>query len=139
MRRVTRGPVVVLTGDGEALRRFWLADYAPELIETEASRCPPLAAIADALGPHVEIQPVPIPLDCVDGFNEAYYGRPERLLDPAARHACSAWSFLDAAAVARFEAALRRDLASGAWDARYGHLRSQPAFEGSLRLVVGRR
>jgi len=41
---------------------------------------------------------VPIPLLCQDGFNEAYYGRPEKLLDDEARPACSAWSFVDEAA-----------------------------------------
>jgi ubiquinone/menaquinone biosynthesis C-methylase UbiE len=29
MRRVARGPVVVLTFDGDALDGFWLADYVP--------------------------------------------------------------------------------------------------------------
>lgn len=38
----------------------------------------------------------------------------------------------------RFEAALGADLASGAWDRRHGHLRAQPAFEGSLMLVIAR-
>ena len=79
---------------------------------------------------------MPIPLDCIDGFNEAYYGRPERLLEPSARRSCSAWSFVASDAVARFETTLRRDLHSGAWDAMYGHLRAQPELDGSLRLVV---
>ncbi|WP_204071537.1 hypothetical protein [Planotetraspora phitsanulokensis] len=34
-------------------------------------------------------------------------------------------------------ARLRADLESGAWDARFGHLRDQPEFHGSLRLVIG--
>jgi hypothetical protein len=33
---------------------------------------------------------------------------------------------------------LRRDLESGAWDRAHGHLRTQPAFDGSLRLLVSR-
>jgi len=33
LRRVTRGPIVIMTFDGDALHRFWLADYAPELID----------------------------------------------------------------------------------------------------------
>jgi hypothetical protein len=33
--------------------------------------------------------------------------------------------------------ALARDLEKGTWDVRYGHLRTQPHFEGSLRLIVG--
>ena len=40
MRRVTHGPVVILTFDGDALDRFWLADYVPELIEVERRRYP---------------------------------------------------------------------------------------------------
>jgi hypothetical protein len=84
----------------------------------------------------VRVVPVPIPLHCTDGFNEAYYGRPERLLEGGARLACSAWSFVEASATRRAVDHLRRDLADGTWDARYGHLRARPEFEGSLRLVV---
>jgi hypothetical protein len=138
VRRVTRGPVLVLTCDPDLLANFWLAEYAPEVIATEAARYPAIGAIVAALGPRSEVLPVPIPLDCVDGFNEAYYGRPERLLSADARRACSAWSFVAPAAVARFEADLRRDVDGGAWDGKYGHLRAQPAFDGSLRLIVAR-
>lgn len=135
-RRVTRGPVVVLTCDPGLLRRFWLHDYAPEVIETEARRYPSLATLADGLGARVRGTAVPVPLDCVDGFNEAYYGRPEALLDPGARLSCSAWSFVDADATDRFAEHLGRDLADGTWDRRHGHLRTQPEFDGSLVLVV---
>jgi SAM-dependent methyltransferase len=138
MRRVTRGPVVVMSCDPAALDGFWLAEYAPEVIATEARRYPTIAAIAAGLGGRSDVIDVPIPLHCRDGFNEAYYGRPQMLLDPAARQACSAWSFVAHGAVARFEAALRADLASGAWDARHGALRTLPQFSGSLRLIVSR-
>jgi SAM-dependent methyltransferase len=136
VRRVTRGPVVFLTCDPALLRSYWLYDYSPEVIETEAARYPPVSALAGGLGGVTAITPVPIPLDCTDGFNDAYFGRPEMLLDPAARLACSAWSFVDAAAVARFEDHLARDLANGTWDAKYGHLRRQAHLDGSLVLVV---
>ncbi|MEU8775594.1 class I SAM-dependent methyltransferase [Streptomyces sp. NPDC048606] len=135
MRRVTRGPVVVLTCDPKLVRDFWLNAYAPEVLDTEARRHPPIEAIAGALGGTATIQTVPIPLDCTDGFDEAYYGRPEMLLDPAARQACSAWSFIDDGARERFDARLRRDLESGAWDERFGHLRTQATYEGSLVIV----
>ena len=139
MRRVARGPVLVMTADPVALGRFWLGRYAPEAISVEASRMPPLEQIVYGLGGDGEVVSVPIPFDCCDGFNEAYYGRPERLLDPAARQACSSWSFIGPAATARFVAALEGDLASGAWDAEWGALRTIAAFEGSLRLVISRR
>jgi SAM-dependent methyltransferase len=135
-RRVTRGPVVVLTCDPAALKRSWLEEYAPEVIATEAERYPAIADIRSGLGGDVRITSLPIPLRCVDGFSEAYYGRPEMLLDAGARRANSAWSFVGASVVERFERRLGADLASGAWDARHGHLREQPTFEGSLRLIV---
>ncbi|MCW2893401.1 MAG: hypothetical protein JWO75_2890 [Actinomycetia bacterium] len=72
---------------------------------------------------------VPVPLECTDGFNEA-------LLDPAARLSCSALSFVGAAVHDRFTRDLSHDLANGTWDDKYGRLRTQPAFDGSLILVT---
>ncbi len=136
MRRVSRGPVVILTGDPGRLRHFWLSEYAPEVIDAETRRYPSLSTLADGFGGEFRSTVVPIPLDCTDGFNEAYYGRPEELLDPAARRCCSAWSFVGAAAQERFTRVLSRDLADGTWDRRFGPLRTQPAFLGSLVLAV---
>jgi methyltransferase family protein len=138
MRRVTRGPVLVLSCDPALLRRFWLAEYSPEVIETEARRYPAIADLAEGLGGQVSVEPIAIPLDCSDGFSEAYYGRPERLLDPGARRANSAWSFVAEPAQKRFVEELSRDLGSGVWDERYGELRTQSAFDGSLVLVISR-
>ncbi|MGY5766621.1 class I SAM-dependent methyltransferase [Brachybacterium sp. DNPG3] len=138
LRRVARGPVVILTCDPSTLERSWVAEYAPEVIATESRRYPPLDALRTGLGGTVEAASLPIPLTCVDGFSEAYYGRPEALLDPGARRANSAWSFVGHEVEERFARALRTDLASGAWDARHGDLRTRPTFDGSLRLVVGR-
>nr|WSW63704.1 methyltransferase domain-containing protein [Streptomyces sp. NBC_00998] len=114
MRRVTRGPVVILTCDPALVRDFWLHRYAPEVIDTEARRYPAVEQLAAALGATGTVHTVPIPLDCTDGFNEAYYGRPETLLDPAARQACSAWSFVDDRVRDHFDKTLRADLESGA-------------------------
>jgi SAM-dependent methyltransferase len=135
MRRVTRGPVVILSCAPDLVERFWLADYAPRMASIEASRYPRIGRLAAALG-KVEVTTVPIPLHCTDGFNEAYYGRPERLLDEGARLANSAWSFVDRATNDGYVANLRRDLEEGTWDARYGHLRTQPEYEGSLQMFV---
>ncbi len=139
LRRVTRGPVVILTCDPQQLHRFWLTSYAPEVIETEARRYPAIQTLACALGGGpVVTTAVPVPLDCTDGFSEAYYGRPEALLDPDARLSNSAWSFVSTEVHDRFTRDLSRDLADGTWDRRYGHLRTQPALDGSLILVTSR-
>jgi hypothetical protein len=137
LRRVARGPVVVLTFDGDALDLLWLAEYAPELIAAERRRYPAIDTVAAAIGRTCDVLPVPIPFDCVDGFTEAYYGRPEEFLDPRVRAAQSAWGFVDQDAIDRSVRRLRADLDSGAWDARHGRLRDQPEFTGSLRLLVG--
>jgi SAM-dependent methyltransferase len=138
MHRVTRDTLLFLTCDPDELDRFWLNDYAPEVISVEARRYPRIETITATLGDHTEIIPVPIPLDCTDGFGEAYYGRPECLLDPGARRACSAWSFVEPSMEARFVEELGRDLTSGKWDAEYGHLRKQAHFEGSPKLIIAR-
>lgn len=138
MRRVTRGPIVILTCDPREVEAFWLTDYAPLVLATEARRYPQVDLIRQTLGEATDSRVVPIPFDCLDGFNEAYYGRPEILLDDGARLACSAWSFVDDAVAQRYVAALRRDLESGEWDRKHGHLRNAATYNGSLRLIVAR-
>jgi SAM-dependent methyltransferase len=134
--RVTRGPIVILTFDGAALDRLWLADYAPALFAAERPRYPAMETLRNELGPATTVTPVPIPIDCVDGFMDAYYARPEAFLGPNVRRSQSSWSFISEAEQLRIVDALASDLASGEWDRRYGALRSQPFYDGSLRLVV---
>lgn len=57
MRRVARGPVAILSCDPVLLDRFWLAEYAPTVIATEARRYPDPARIAAILG-NARIEPV---------------------------------------------------------------------------------
>lgn len=136
MRRVSRGPVVVLTADRDALERFWLAEYAPGLLANERRRFPAIDRITRALGGVIAVTPVPVPIDCADGFIEAYYARPERFLDPAVRRSQSAWGFISESSAAAAVRRLGDDLASGAWDRRFGALRTQPEFAGALRLIT---
>ena len=136
LRRVARGPVVVLTFDPGVIVNAWFAAYAPEIAAADGRRMPAPDVIAAGLGGRTEISVVPIPLDCTDGFAEAYYGRPERLLEEPVRRAQSGWAFLPDGAEERAVARLEADLANGTWDQLRGHLRAQPWHEGSLRLVV---
>ena len=135
LRRVSTGPVVVLTFDGSALDRLWLAEYVPELMAAERGRYPAIRHILDVLGGTGTVSTVAVPIDCVDGFTEAYYARPEQFLDGAVRRSQSAWGFVEPDAIERGIARLRTDLDDGTWDRRFGHLRRQPQFRGSLRLV----
>ncbi|EFC81669.1 hypothetical protein FrEUN1fDRAFT_5206 [Parafrankia sp. EUN1f] len=92
--------------------------------------------IQAVLGGATTVSPVPVPADCVDGFTEAFYNRPERFLDPSVRGCQSAWGFVDPVTADRGLARLRSDLESGAWDERYGEPRRQPTFVGALRLIT---
>ena len=139
MRRVSRGPVVILTFDPVPPEHWWVMDYVPELLEVESRRMPTIDRIAASIGPIVEVQTVMIPSDCIDGFGQALFARPERMLDPGTRRAMSAWSFVPEKVVSRFEAQLSADLESGAWDAKYAAFRQLESFDGGLRLVIGRR
>lgn len=134
LRRVARGPVAVLTFAIDTPWVAWFGDYLPEGALVERGSFPDPARIADLLGGG-EVETVPVPLDCTDGFIPSFYGRPEAFLDPAVRSAQSVWPRLPAGAEARFVARLEADLASGAWDAAWGHLRTQPELDGGLRLV----
>lgn len=136
MKRVSRGPVVVTVSDPDRLHDFWLSSYFPEPLDAERTRFPKIERLVELFGPETRVEPVPIPLDCTDGFTEAYYGRPERLLEPGVQRAMSSWTLVDPALVRRFEQRLSADLTSGAWDHRFGHLRTQPEYHGSLRLLV---
>jgi SAM-dependent methyltransferase len=136
LRRVARGPVVIVTFDPDALDRLWLFSYFPDLLAIERRRFPPIAAIRTALGGVSSVAPMPIPIDCVDGFAEAYYARPLAFLDPDVRGSQSGWGFMPAAAVQAGLDRLRADLDSGAWDRRFGALRHQPEFIGSVRLIT---
>jgi SAM-dependent methyltransferase len=138
LRRVARGPIVILTFDPDALDRYWMADYAPEMLAVERRRLPSVARLVEGLGGACEAHPLRIPGDCIDGFSEAFYARPEAFLDAAVRRSQSAWSFVPEEVQARFVERLGADLASGEWDRRHGAWRTTPFFEGSLRGIVSR-
>jgi SAM-dependent methyltransferase len=138
LRRVSRGPVVILTFDGDALQDFWLNEYVPEVIATERQRFPTIDHVVGVLGGAVDVLDVPIPIDCTDGFGEAYYARPEAFLAEDVRAAQSGWVLTDPEAVVRGVAQLADDLESGRWDERHGHLRTQAQHVGAVRLIVAR-
>ncbi len=132
MRRVTRGPVVLLTFD-PAHPGFWLADYIPELAALDDAQMPRMTDYEAWLGP-VGISAVPVPHDCIDGFLYAYWRRPASYLDPKIRAAMSSfWALGD---VTEALEKLASDLESGAWKQRYGDLLELDAYDAGYRLVT---
>jgi len=82
-------PLLGFRPDPGGLRRFWLTrDYLPEVADLIAGR-PSVTELAGAIGARLE--PVPIPWDCVGGFFEAYWRRPQAYLDENVRRWISVW------------------------------------------------
>jgi SAM-dependent methyltransferase len=139
VRRVTKGPIVIMTFDPDVPTEFWMGDYAPELVEVEHTRYGSVSSITGALGGHSEIQPIAVPRDCMDGFQVAFYARPEAFLQKEVRKSQSAWGFVSEEVTNRIVTNLSNDLASGKWDEKYGYLRARETINCQLRLIVAHR
>jgi SAM-dependent methyltransferase len=135
IKRVARR-VVILTFEPGEVGNFWLTEsYFPEIVQLDRGRSPSVADVAQELGACL-IERVPIPHDCIDGFLAAFWRRPEAYLDPAVRAGISGFALLDEDVVRRGVGRLRSDLETGAWEHRYGHLRSLDALDVCYRLLI---
>jgi len=139
MKRVARNTVVILTFDPDMLTGFWNYEYFPKLVEIEQARYPKISTVVAFLGGICDIVKVPVPNDCTDGFQDAFFGRPEAFLRKEVRQSQSAWGFLPPELEAQYVHRLATDLASGAWDAKYAYLRNEPLFHSSLRLIISKK
>jgi SAM-dependent methyltransferase len=138
MKRVARR-CVLFTFEPNLTSKFWLTEhYFPEVVELDRARCPSVQELAQHLG-NARIEHIPVPHDCQDGFLAAFWRRPEAYLDATVRAGMSGLARLDESVVARGIERLRADLASGAWEARFGHLRSLETLDVCYRLVMADR
>ncbi|MFN8224146.1 MAG: class I SAM-dependent methyltransferase [Gaiellales bacterium] len=132
MRRVARRQVI-LTWDPDVFDRFWLIrDYLPESGAWDRARCPSVAEVAAHLGG--EVEPVPIPHGCTDGFAGAYWRRPHAYLDPSVRANISLLAQQPEKAAAGIER-LARDLESGMWAEHNAELLALDVFDVGYRLI----
>lgn len=139
LARVARRRIAVLTCDIAAAHAFWLDEYIPEIFDLDEPRFPTLEQLGEVVGWSFEGAPVPVPNDCIDGFLGAWWARPEAYLDPDLRRGISSFSQLPREVVDRGLNQFRADLESGAWDARFGHLRRQAETDLGYRLLVCHR
>jgi hypothetical protein len=137
LRRVARGPVVILTYDAQVSGAMWLmADYLPEVAELDRRIFPAPEQVAAWLGGDSRVETVEIPADTPDWMLGSFWAHPERVLDDTARAATSGFARMHDDIERRCVEAVRADLASGAWDAKHGHLRALDAYDAGLRLIV---
>jgi PAS domain S-box-containing protein len=140
LRRVARGPVVIVTFDPRVSNAMWLmADYLPEVAELDARIFPLPETIAGWLergADRVRIEPLPLARDTPDWMLGSYWAHPERVLDEAARAATSGFARMPKDVVDRVVTDVQRDLADGAWEQKHGYLLALEAFDVGLRLIV---
>ena len=129
---------VVLTWEPPRSRLSWLTrDYFPEIFDYDLTKFPRAAPFYGTMFKTLDIRVVPIPCDCVDGFLEAYWRRPEAYFDPNARSAISTFAYI--ADVDSGLAKLRRDLDDGTWVRRNAELLTKQELDLGYRLVIGER
>jgi SAM-dependent methyltransferase len=129
---------ILFTFDPAHQSDFWLVrDYLPEIQAFEDTRAATIARLVELLG-GAEVTPVLVPWDCTDGFQAAYWRRPEAYLDPAVRASISTFAMLPEEVTERAIGRLESDLATGAWHARYGELLGREMMDFSYRLIVSR-
>jgi SAM-dependent methyltransferase len=131
------GRQVILSYDAIVEDGFWLVeDYFPEMAALDDdNRAYTSQAIARVLDVQ-RIEPVLVPSDCIDGFAACYWNRPDAYVDPDVQAGISGIARLDPAVRERGTERLRADLASGAWDARHGHLRAITELDVGYRLIL---
>lgn len=135
-QQLPRAPPAVRSGPCVPLLTFLRSPCAtgsPRGVPVPAGR-PSLAELARAIAARTE--PVPIPWDCVDGFYEAYWRRPEAYLDDHVRRGMSVWARVGPDAEQRAVCRLRDDLASGRWAERNRDLLRLDAAELDSRLLI---
>ncbi len=131
MRRVTRGPIVILTFDPS--HRPWLTDYFPGLVELDERQMPPMENYGRWLQ-KARISPVPVPHDCTDGFLYAYWRRPGAYLDERVRSGSSSFWLIENSEAGASK--LKHDLETGEWARRYSSLLDLDEYDAGYRLVV---
>jgi SAM-dependent methyltransferase len=137
MRRVARGAVVILTYDPEVSTTMWLmADYLHEVADLDRRIFPSMERLTGWLGGRTTVEAIPIPSDTPDWMLGSFWAHPERIVDEHARNATSGFARMNDSVVQRVVTAVSNDLATGAWDARHGHLRHLDTYDAGLRLVT---
>jgi SAM-dependent methyltransferase len=137
LRRVAHR-TVILSWDQEVWERFWLFDYCPLLRRQDRVRAVAISTIVEVLGP-CKVVPVPIPHDCVDGFQGAFWRRPAAYLDPEVRRRMSGFTQAPRDSYEDGLARLAADLADKRWHREHSALMERESLDLGYRMIVSDR
>ena len=110
-------------------------DYVPAIDALETGRFSSVDFIIDALDAHT-VQRFEIPHDFTDGFQAAFWRRPQMYLDPEIRAASSTFAILPPEVVEPGIERLRGDLQTGKWFKTYGELLALDSVDLGHRIII---
>ncbi|EDX82393.1 Methyltransferase domain family [Synechococcus sp. PCC 7335] len=144
IQRITGGRKVVLfTYDPDAITRFWLTQYFPSFVEDVQATFRPIEALraeVETITAHpVRVEPFPLPYDLSDSFAAVGWGRPELYLDNSIRNGISSFAKLSDRELEQGLSKLRKDVGTGLWDERNGHLRKQSQYDAGYQFLYTTR
>jgi SAM-dependent methyltransferase len=136
MTRVAPRQVIFFFEPASSADLWLVAEYFPEILALGSERAAPDGARIGAALAVQRTEVVAVPADCQDGFAGCYWNRPEAYLDPMVQEGMSSFAQLDPQIRRRGTEHLRRDLETGAWDARHGELRTLAEIDIGYRLLL---
>jgi ubiquinone/menaquinone biosynthesis C-methylase UbiE len=122
------GPVVIFTYDPRKGKGFWFNEYFPAIYNREHERFPPINEVAALFAGNdrkAELMDFPLPHDLMDKNMHSGWNQPEVYFDEQMHLNSSGFAQVPKAEVEQGLSRLKKDLNTGVWDARYGHLREQ--------------
>jgi hypothetical protein len=129
--------VVIFTYDRSYSQRFWLLrDYLSKLGHRDSARFPSIDEQRAAMGEEVDVEAVPIPHDCEDGFLAAYWRRPRAYLDERIRASMPTFHLPGAERLLDGLDELAEDLQTGRWEERHREILEREQLDLGYRLLV---
>ena len=113
-----------------------MKDYLSEVTELDRRIFPSAELIASWHGGTTDLRTLEISRDTPDWMLGSFWAHPERVLDPEVRAATPGFARMNPSVVERVARSVQRDLESGVWDERHGHLRRRQTLDVGLRLIT---
>ena len=133
------GKIVLFTYDPEKISSFWLTQYFPSLVADVQSTfltIPRLMSQIEAsANVAVNVVKFPLPNDLSDSFAAVGWARPELYLNSDIRNGISSFANIADNDLNQGLANLYKDLETGVWERKHGHLRQQEQYDVGYRFV----
>ncbi len=140
LERVVKSRIVIFAWDRPQISNSWLlCDYFPASKEQALRRTVPIDKYVSLSEGSLEIIHVPIPWDCHDGFDGAYWRRPFDLLDPHVWQNMSTLTLIPEDERQKGLDRLAQECQNGEWKRKYGHLLNLEEYDMGYRLLVWRK